>query len=355
MRSMMLLAAGLMLSCGGAGGPAGTAGPGNPPPDRRPPAARAQTQPRTGPPVRTAPRPRPRPKRWVAQLQGREQAAAGKGAIIALVAAGSTLVSVTREARKTWLKGWHAGTRKLLWKIEAPARRVELALAADGKSMVVTTPAGTNHIYQLSAGKPKAYRKWKRKRGRNKGRSQGLSADGSMLIRGDVRGQVRGYALDKYKMMWLVKGERVVVSTDGKTAMIIRGRTVQMFNAVTGRTREPALTLPGKVIDLASHSRKYGAFVLRQAARCILTAGSINSRPVVCIPQMKLTWSPGAKLLAIAGQGVARIISRLPYKLLSEHTSRLKAPLRVAFPTDKTFVLANETAGQLSFYRMIKR
>ncbi len=334
----------------------GPAGPTNPPPTRQPPVARTQPPPRTRPPARKAVRPRPRPKRWVAQLQGRVKTAAGAtGQVTALVAAGPALVSVTRGAKKTWLRGWDVKTRTALWTLEAPARRVELALAADGKSMVVTTPGGTNHIYRLSGPKPKIYRKWKRKRGRKKGRSQGLSFDGGMLIRGDVRGQVRGYTLDKYKMKWLVKADRVVMSRDGKIASVFRGKSVQMLDAVTGRSREPALVLGGRLIDFAAHSHRHGAYVAEQGGRCTLTGGSFKARPLVCISRMKLAWSPGAKLLGIAGQGVARIISRSPFKLLSEHTSRASAPLRVAFPTDKTFVVANEPEGRLSFYRLIKR
>jgi hypothetical protein len=260
-----------------------------------------------------------------------------------------------RDGTGTWLRGWDARTRRSRWTLKAPARRVAVSLSADGRSLLLTTPAGTNHVYRLGSGKPQAYRQWKRKRGGNRGRTQGLSADGAMLIRGDVRGQVRGYALDGYKMKWLVQGERVVVSRDGRVAAVVRGQQARLLDAVTGREVGTALRLTGAREALAVHGRGRWARWIRQGQTCALRVAGGQPRPLVCVPEVQLAWSPGGALLGIAGQGAVRVIRPADGALVSTHGSRFWAPLRVAFLTDTTFVLANEVGGQLSFYRLVRR
>jgi len=280
----------------------------------------------------------------------------GTGHVTALCAGTGGLVTAARnrDGTGTWLRGWDARSRKSRWMLKAPASRVELRLSADGRSMLLTTPGGTNHVYQLGA-KIRAYRTWKRKRGRKKGRNQGLSADGSMLIRGDVRGQVRGYALDKYKMKWLVKGERVVMSRDGRVAAVVRGTQVRLVDAVTGLGLGKAWTLAGNLIALAVHSRDRWAQVLRKGQVCELRVTALKSRAVGCKGGAHLAWSPAGTLLGIAGQGSAQVIRVSDGRVMSTHQSRFWAPLRVAFPSDTTFVLANEVGGRLSFYRLVRR
>lgn len=350
----MLLAAVVTLSC------AGSAGPTNSTPPTRIPAARSHP-PATPRARRPPPRPPPRPKRWVAQLLGRVQAAPlalkGTGHLTALVAAGGSLVSAgrDRDGTGTWLRGWDARRRKALWSLRAPSRRATLRLSASGQAMLLTTPAGTNHIYRLGGVIPRAYRKWKRKRGRNKGRSQGLSADGKMLIRGDVRGQVRGYTLERYKMKWLVKGERVVVSRDGRVAAVIRGKEVRLLDAVTGKGLGKTWKLAGTLLAMAIHSRGRWAQILRRGRVCELRVTRRKPRAVGCVRDAHLAWSPGGNLLGIAGKGSAVVIRTTDGRVLSTHRSRFWAPLRVAFPSDTTFVLANQIGGRLSFYRLVRR
>lgn len=359
MRCIGLVAV-VCLSCSGPGGQTPPSSP------ARAPAARPRLRPRppAAPATRKPPRPRPhRPRQWVAQLQGRVQAAPlelkGTGHLTALVAAGRSLVTAAgdRDGTGTWLRGWDASRRKGLWTLKAPSRRAALRLAADGKSMLVTTPAGTNHVYRLGADKPRAYRRWKRKRGRNKGRTQGLSADGKMLVRGDVRAQVRGYTLDKYKMKWLVKGKRVLMSRDGRVAAVVRGKQVRLVDAVTGRGLGLGKTwkLAGTLVGLAVHSRDRWAQILRRGQACELRVTGQKPRAVGCVRDVHLAWSPAGTLLGYAGHGVATVIRVSDGRVLSTHRSCFWAPLRVAFPSDTTFVLANETGGQLSFYRLVRR
>lgn len=352
MRRVIPILAALSLSAPGCPGPAEPHRPtASPRPLTAPPGAR----PRPRPPVRKGPRPRPRPKGFRAQLLGR--VSAGTGRVTGLVASGATLVSATRGSKGTWLKGWDPSTRKVKWTLKAPARQVELGLSADGKSLLATTPGGTNYIYQLTSGAPKMYRKWKRKRGRNKGRTQGLSADGAMLIRGDVRGQVRGYALDKYKMKWLVKGERVLLSTDGKVAVVLRGSELKAVHAVTGRPLAVPSTFDSPPLALAAHSRgRVAAVFAKERTKMVCGLGGLGTpRSIPCLKHLQLIWSPGGTLLALAGLGEAQLIPRARGRKTISIKSASKGVLRAAFPSDTTFVLANERPGQLSFYRLVRR
>ncbi len=280
----------------------------------------------------------------------------GTGHVTALTAATGVLVTAARnrDGPGTWMRGWDARNRKALWMLKAPASGVELRLSADGKSMLLTTRGGTNHVYQLGA-KPRAYRKWMRKRGGKKGRTQGLSADGKMLIRGDVRAQVRGYTLDKYKMKWLLKGDRVMVSRDGRAAAVVRGKQVRLVDAVTGRGLGKSWKVDGTLVALAVHSRGRWAQVSRRGKVCELRVTALAPRSVDCTRDVHLAWSPAGTLLGIAGYGVAMVIRAADGRVLMAKRARSWAPFRLAFPSDTTFVLANEFVGQLSFYRLVKR
>lgn len=275
----------------------------------------------------------------------------------ALVAAGRSLVTAARDrdGTGTWLRGWDVVGRKARWMVKAPARRVDLRLSANGRSMLLTTPGGTNHVYRLGGGGPRAYRRWMRKRGGKKGRTQGLSADGKMLVRGDVRAQVRGYTLDKYKMKWLVKGERVMMSRNGRVAAVVRGSQVRLVDAVTGRGLGKTWKVAGILVGLAVHSRGRWAQILRRGQACEVRVTGQKPRAVGCARGVHLAWSPAGTLLGHAGHGVATVIRVADGRVISTHRSRFWAPLRVAFPSDTTFVLANETGGQLSFYRLVRR
>jgi hypothetical protein len=279
--------------------------------------------------------------------------------VTALYAATGVLVTAAqnREGPGSWLRGWDARNRKALWTLKAPATRSELRLSADGKSMLLTTLGGTNHVYQLGA-TPRAYRTWKRKRGGKKGRTQGLSADGKMLIRGDVRAQVRGYALDKYKMRWLLRGEQVFVSRDGRVAAVVRGNQVRLVDVVTGRGLGKTWKVDGTLVALAVHSRGRWAQILRRGQVCELRVTGLKPRPLACkefiVGNQFLAWSPSGSLLGISGFAVATVIRASDGRVLSTHRGR-RTSYRMAFPSDTTYVLANEPTGKLSFYRLVRR
>ena len=316
-------------------------------------AARPET-PRRVP--RRARVPPPRPRGWVAEAVGRVRAAPGPTAqVIALGAAGTRLVTAERPTRNgaATLSGWDPATRKRLWQLKAPGRPVDLQLAADGRFLLVTSALGTNWVYRIDGARPKLYRRWKRKAGS----TQGLSAGGQLLIRGDVRGQVRGYALEKYKMKWLTKADRVVVSRDGRVAACVKGRELTLRDARSGRAMGKPRQWTGVLLALDLLSATRWAALLQQGKSCALVVASQPRRSVDCLPSARLVWSPGGKRLALHGKGGVTIWGADNRGADNRVLVRLRSSgsLLVAFLSDDRFVVANQRAGELTHYRLVRR
>ncbi|MFH2010465.1 MAG: hypothetical protein ABI333_27950 [bacterium] len=295
------------------------------------------------------------------------------GTVLELVSAKGRLVSAERLPRRATLTGWDPVTRKRLWRFAAPGPVGDLLLSADGGSLLATTSSGTNYVYRVDVNPPRLYRTWKRKRGLKGDPSQGLSADGKLLVRSDVRGQVRGYALEKYKMRWLVKGERLAVSRDGSVAACAQSSQVQLRDTGTGRAFGSPWTPVGVLRALAGHSKGRWAWLSECGAACPVeprprlkpgepgcelrtTLGRSVALP--CPPRAGLTWSPGGKRLAVFGRGWARIYRVDTERLRLLHTHRARddfAHLRLAFSHADRYAVANLMAGELTFFRLIRR
>ncbi len=120
---------------------------------------------------------------------------------------------------------------KLLWKSEPLEQKpVALVFSADGKRLLATGSERSNFVFEVETGK--LWRTWHRKVGDR----QFLSADGSMLLREDVRHSVRWLQLSRYKMKWLVKGRLLALSGDGTKLLVLPRRgDLEVRDTVRGR------------------------------------------------------------------------------------------------------------------------
>ncbi len=225
--------------------------PAPPAPSARPPR-RAVTPRAHRPPPARPPRKRARPaapRRRAPALSQGTALVVGPGAVRQLRVCRTTLVAWLGQS----VRGWSRPALRPAWSVAAPPGLSDVRMSADGRWLLLTLTSGTNLVYDTRARPPQRFRRWKRKRGQG----QALSADGSILVRGDIRHSVRGYELQTFKMKWLVKADRFSLSPDGRVVTLHRGARVWHVDAVTGRpATAPA---PARSDPVARFRARHGA------------------------------------------------------------------------------------------------
>jgi hypothetical protein len=264
----------------------------------------------------------------------------GGAAVRHLVATAGRLVAHTAQGR---LQAWSLPALKQSRSLGAPGTLRDVDLSADGRWLLLTAPGGTNLVYDLRQRPPKRYRRWKRKAGR----SQALSPDGKMLLRGDVRGQVRGYELRSYKMKWLVRAERLRLSPDGKTVAVLRQGTLRPLDAITGRRRgkpwSPRGTLRAFALRDASQLMAY----VKRSDGCALARPRGEALALPCLAKPRLRLAPRGDLLTVAGRGQALVVDTRAWAVVHRH-ARDGATLRATPVGPRSWVVANLAPGRLS-------
>ncbi|MDY0001723.1 MAG: hypothetical protein RBU30_10540 [Polyangia bacterium] len=274
---------------------------------------------------------------------------------VALAVAGLRVFVALADGR---VRGFMA-QRPVFW-LSPPRPAKTLDASADGKSLLVTSAIGHNWVFDLTKPEPALHRRWERKTGLG----QGLTADGGMLVRGDVRGQVRGYELAGYKLKWIAKGERVVISPDGRWALALQGQTLSLLEAANGRSHGSPLAASGPVVAMAVAQAERVAYLVRGSGGggggggCELRlagAGALKSpapSPVPCHPEASLTYSPAGGLLAVAAGREAQLRDGRTGGLLARHQS--EGGLLFAAPLDdSTYVVAGlGQGGRVTWFRL---
>jgi hypothetical protein len=238
------------------------------------------------------------------------------------------------------------GHRAAFW-LSPPAPAAELEAAADGRSLLATSRRGTSWVFDVSGAAPVKYRRWERK----SGRSQGLTRDGRMLVRGDVRGQVRGYELAGYKLKWLVKATQVALSADGRWAACREGKALRVHDAVTGRASGPGRLAAGRVIALGVARPDRLAWLEEAAGGCALHLTGTQPRPVVCHDSARLAFSPGGALLALALGAEVELRDGHTGALLARH-HRTGGALLAAPLGPRAYVVVGLAPGRVSWFRL---
>jgi hypothetical protein len=269
-------------------------------------------------------------------------------ALVALAAVKDRVFVALSDGR---VRGYVA-RRPAFW-LKPPLAARALGASADGRYLLVTAANGTNWTYDLSGPEPVLYRRWERKTGQ----SEGLTGDGRMLVRGDVRGQVRGYELEGYKLKWLFKAERVALSPDGRWALCRRDQALTLLDALRGSPQGAARTAAGPVLAMAVASAERIAWLEQAAKGCTLrlvTPGSKAAPAAVsvpCHPQASLAYSPSGDLLVLAVGPEVQLREGRTGRLLARH-QRAGAALLAAPLDDLTYVVAGLAEGRVTWLRL---
>jgi hypothetical protein len=179
---------------------------------------------------------------------------------------------------------------------------------------------------------PQPFRKWKRK----VGQTQGLSADGRMLVRVDVRGQVRGYQWQGYKMKWLLKADQVRVSPDGRWSACAGGSRVTVVDTVTGKVQAPTRL----------------AILSRSGAQCRLAISGRTAQTLPCPAQAELRFSPLGGLLTLSTPGAGSVYDVASGARAARH-EQAGEWVRVAPISEVSYVVSgSSTDGSLSLFRL---
>jgi len=310
---------------------------------------------RLAPPARV----RPRPREKVSLLQ---QIELGSGRPVALAPLPGG-VAVLDESGAVWLV--RRGRVELRFKPHGRNRDVQAS--ADGRWLLLTSRTGTNRVYDLEKRPPARSRVWKRARRRDRGRTQGLSRHGRMLVRGDVRHQVRGYELATYKMKWLRRAAGVVLSRDGRVAVLWGNPGIVRVDAASGRSAAPVLAVRGRLRAVAFAGRDRGAWVEQQGSVCRLVlvgpgAGGAPGAPaspgaqlrrlrVGCSAAAALAISPRGALVVLFGADEVTVVARASGRIVATH--RLPGHVLLAAVTgERDYVVSGLVPRRLMVFRV---
>lgn len=235
--------------------------------------------------------------------------------------------------------------RPSFW-LTPPAPATALGVSADGRYLLVTSSRGTNWIYDITGPAPVMHRRWERK----VGTTEGLTRDGRMLVRGDVRGQVRGYELEGYKLKWLVKAERLAMSPDGLWAILGLGKALTVHDAATGLPKGGGRSASGQVIAMAVASAVRLAWLEEAGGRCALRLLNWGTRSegVPCASGASLAFSPQGGLLALSLGVEAQLRDGRSGGLLARHR-RDGGRLLAAPVDDRTYAVAGLAEGTVTW------
>lgn len=249
------------------------------------------------------------------------------------------------------VRGYRA-ERPAFW-LKPPSAARSLSASADGRFLLVTSTRGTNWVYDLSGQEPVQFRRWERK----VGLTEGLTGDGRLLVRGDVRGQVRGYELEGYKLKWLFKAESVAMSPDGKWALCRRGQALAVLDAVGGRPQGAVRSAANPVVAMAVASADRLAWVEQRAAGCALLLGGPQATPapapwpVPCHPQASLVFSPSGGLLVLAAGSEVQVRDGRTGQVRARH-QRPGGTLQAAPLDDSSYVVVGLAEGKVTWLRL---